>query len=265
MAAGKYLLLGSVFAFLTVAGLLADDGKSGAAAGTANGPAGSPAADNNTRTAARPALPPVLRKTEPDDSHFVMLPGRPPDPAPAPPPAPAPVQAFTPPVSTSPVKTVEVAVRHEPPPPELKDPGRPILHRAPRPIYPDEFEKDSGLFCQKQIGQWKQAEALELLGAPSGDRPAYDDNNGVNGHILAFSDPTNHYKQIELDFDGQTGMLRTVFAYPWKMTWQECRRLWGANVSAADANKGRKFYSYLNRRLDVLVDATGKVISIGLY
>ena len=29
--------------------------------------------------------------------------------------------------------------------------------------------------------------------------------------------------------------------------------------------KGRKFYSYVNRRLDVLVDPAGKVISLGLY
>jgi hypothetical protein len=194
-----------------------------------------------------------------------MLPGRAPTPAPVPVAVPAPVKAFTPPVSTSPAKPLEVAERHEPPPPELKDPGRPVLHRAPRPIYPEDFEKDSGLFCQKQIGQWKEAEALALLGSPSGDRPAYDDNSSVNGRILAFSDPTSHYKQLELDFDGQTGALRTVFVYPWKMTWQDCRRLWGANVSAAEANKGRKFYSYLNRRLDVLVDAAGKVISIGLY
>ncbi|MDR3700815.1 MAG: hypothetical protein P4L56_14315 [Candidatus Sulfopaludibacter sp.] len=212
-------------------------------------------------------MPPVLRKTEPDDNHFVMLPGRTPAPVavPAPAPAPAPVKAFTPPVSASPAKVLQTAERHEPPVPELKDPGRPILSRAPRPTYPDDFEKDSGLFCQKQIGHWKQVEALALLGAPSGDRPAYDDNEGVNGRILAFGDPTDRYKQLELDFDGQTGALRTVFVYPWKMTWQDCRRLWGANVSAAEANKGRKFYSYLNRRLDVLVDATGKVISIGLY
>jgi hypothetical protein len=49
------------------------------------------------------------------------------------------------------------------------------------------------------------------------------------------------------------------------MTWQACRRLWGAHVTARKANKGRTFYSYLNRRLDVLVDHTGKVISLGLY
>jgi len=49
------------------------------------------------------------------------------------------------------------------------------------------------------------------------------------------------------------------------MTWQECRKLWGANVHSAEANKGRIFHSYLNRRLDVLVDPSGKVISLGLY
>ena len=31
------------------------------------------------------------------------------------------------------------------------------------------------------------------------------------------------------------------------------------------ANKGRKFYSYLDRHLDVLVDTGGNVISLGLY
>jgi hypothetical protein len=59
--------------------------------------------------------------------------------------------------------------------------------------------------------------------------------------------------------------LRTVFVYPAKMTWNECRLTYGADISAADAPKGRKFYSYLNRRMDVLVDSGGKVISLGLY
>ena len=39
----------------------------------------------------------------------------------------------------------------------------------------------------------------------------------------------------------------------------------GANVSATEGNKGRVFYSYVNRHLDVLVDHDGKVISLGLY
>ena len=36
---------------------------------------------------------------------------------------------------------------------------------------------------------------------------------------------TGRYKELELDFANETGALRGVFAYPWKMTWQECRRL----------------------------------------
>ena len=43
------------------------------------------------------------------------------------------------------------------------------------------------------------------------------------------------------------------------------RSLWNGPVSAADAARGRKFYSYTNRRLDVLVDPTGNVISLGWY
>jgi len=61
------------------------------------------------------------------------------------------------------------------------------------------------------------------------------------------------------------GALRAVFMYPAQMTWKECRRLWGMNVNATEAGKGRTFYSYNNRHLDVLVDPDGKVISLGLY
>ena len=70
---------------------------------------------------------------------------------------------------------------------------------------------------------------------------------------------------MELDFDTATGSLRTVFVYPTQMTWQECHARWTGKVTSADAQQGRTFYSYLNRRLDVLVDQKGKVISLGLY
>ena len=250
MAEGKYLRFVSVFVLGALTVLAADGGKSG-------GPAASPDSSTPDRVApARPAVPsvpPVLRPSEPADSSFVVLPGLA---------APKPVAV---PHPVKPAAPVVVAERYDPPPPELTDPGRPIMRRSPRPAYPEEFEKDSGLFCQKQIGKWKHADALALLGAAASDRPAFDDQQTVNGRIYSFSDPTNRYRQMELDFDSETGALRTVFLYPWKMTWQDCRRSWGANVSATEANKGRKFYSYLNRRLDVLVDAAGKVISIGLY
>jgi len=149
---------------------------------------------------------------------------------------------------------VEAAIRPEP--------SRPS---PPKPVYPPDFERESSLFCHKQIGQWTEDDARSLLGQPLRQRPAYDDGKTVNGRIYAFADPTSRYKELELDFDQKTGTLRTVFVYPRNMTWQECRRLWGAKVAAADAQQGRTFYSYLNRRLDVLVDATGKVMSLGLY
>jgi hypothetical protein len=39
----------------------------------------------------------------------------------------------------------------------------------------------------------------------------------------------------------------------------------GPTFAPPPANKGRTFYSYQNRRLDVLVAPDGKVISLGLY
>ena len=124
--------------------------------------------------------------------------------------------------------------------------------------------REVAAYCQKQIGHWKEADARKLLGEPMRHRPAYDEKKAVNGTIYAFEDPTNKYKELELDFDPKTGTLRTVFVYP-------PRHLAGMPpsvewpVSAADAAQGRKFYSYTNRRLDVLVDPAGKVISLGWY
>jgi hypothetical protein len=140
----------------------------------------------------------------------------------------------------------------------------PVLRRA-TPHYPAGFEDDSARFCQTQIGQWLEADARALLGEASRQRLTLGEDQSETGLILAFADPTGRYKELELDFSNETGVLRGVFAYPRKMTWQECRRLWGARVTARKANQGRTFYSYLNRRLDVLVDPSGAVISLGLY
>jgi hypothetical protein len=128
-----------------------------------------------------------------------------------------------------------------------------------------EIGREVAAYCQKQIGHWKESDARKLLGEPKRHRPAYDEKHAVNGTIFAFTDPGNKYKEVELDFDQQSGSLRTVFAYPPRLTWEECHRLWNGPVATADAAQGRKFYSYTNRRLDVLVDPVGKVISLGWY
>jgi len=188
------------------------------------------------------AQPPVLRKSEPADNVVFTLPG------------PAPVAG-------SPAGPTATEVRPAPPP---DDPDRPILRR-PKREYPPEFERDSADFLNQQIGIWQQVDAQGLLGEPVRQRPSIGDDETVNGRILAFPDPTGRYKELELDFDGETGLLRTLFVYPDNMTWQECRHSFGVNVRSTQANKGRTFYSYLDRRLDVLVDPAGKVISLGMY
>jgi len=214
-------------------------------------------APDNPRTAAGQAsqkvapapVPPVMRDTDQDTGDVVVqLPGA------AAPKAEAlkdePAAAVTPP---EPSKASGIA------------PAAIAPHPSPKVFYPPAFEQNSAVFCQKMIGQWTEDDARFLLGQPIRQRPAYGDNQTVNGHIFAFSDPTGRYKELELDFESGTGLLRTVFVYPLNMTWQECRRQWGGEVSATEANKGRKFYSYMDRRLDVLVDPSGKVISLGLY
>ena len=135
----------------------------------------------------------------------------------------------------------------------------------PKTVLPDAFKADSSVYLQKVIGVWKKKNARALLGEPVHQRVAYDENKAPDGQILAFHDPSGKFKELELDFDSDSGALRTVFAYPKQMTWEECRKVWGADVNSNQATNGRTFYSYLNRKLDVLVDSGGKVISLGLY
>jgi len=194
-----------------------------------------PKADGG-RTDVRPSasyVPPVLRNSEPPDDSVVTLPG---------------------PARKAPAKAAEASVRHTLP-----------AAAAAKAALPADLQRDSAVFCQEKIGRWTEAEARALFGAALRQRPAYEDDHSVSGTIYAYSDPSGRYKELELDFDKATSHLRTVFAYPWKMTWQDCRRLWGADVSSTEAAKGRTFYSYLNRRLDVLVGPGGTVISLGLY
>jgi hypothetical protein len=194
-------------------------------------------------------LAPVLKKSEPGDSVVFTLPGA------------SRALGALPAAASGPAPLPATEVRLAPPP---ADPDRPVLHR-PKPDYPPEFELESSAYINQQIGHWEQIDALRLLGDPTRLRPAYSDGQVVNGQILAFPDPTGRYKELELDFEDKTGRLRTLFVYPQNMTWQDCRQTFGVNVRSTQANKGRTFYSYLDRRLDVLVDATGKVISLGMY
>jgi len=249
------------------------------------------AADDPARTVmVAVSRPPVLRSEEPRESVLVRLPGMPARaPKVAVPPA-TPAPAAPAPAAPAPAVNPQVATRAVPPPsapdllppfaipvpapklsatallpPPVFAPKQPKLPPTPKPVLPSEFERDSALFTQRRITEWNQEDAYNLFGSPLRERPAFNDDRSENGRIYAYPDPTGRYRELELDFAADTGLLRTVFVYPWKMTWQDCRRVWGTNVDATAAAKGRMFYSYLNRRLDVLVDPNGRVISLGLY
>jgi hypothetical protein len=140
------------------------------------------------------------------------------------------------------------------------------LRRDPPPQrFAPEMERDPALYLQRQLGLWRIGDARKVFGEPTRQRAAYDAEKAVDGQVYAFADPTGRYRELELDFAQDTGAMRAVYVYPWSMKWDDCRKLWGANVTAAEASNGRKFFSYENRRLDVLVDRAGKVISLGLY
>jgi hypothetical protein len=245
----------------------------------------------------------VLRSTDPADTRIVRLPGpprieTPAAPAPAPPPAavapPAPAPASIP-AANAPPASIPAAIAPPAPvpaaiaPPAQRPPKPPSgatmtasarrtpsaipkpPPAAPRPAtarkspLPPDFARDSAEFCRQRIGSWTEADARALLGEPKRSRPSFGPDNAENGQILAFADPSGRHHQLEFDFDRASGRLRTVFVYPWDMTWEDCQRLWGTAVEPAKSNKGRTFYSYSDRRLDVLVNADGQVVSLGFY
>jgi hypothetical protein len=248
------------FGFVLVLGLAAPLGLTAADDGNKKDEKAPPAA--GLPGPSKPYIAPVMRSQEAADTVLVLLPGPAPEPV-APPPATAvvrPAPAVSSPAEGDTTTSASEAAASE----EALGGPRPYMRHAPN-VYPDDFQKDTLKYFQERIGKLTADDVAEMLGPATRERPAFGDDQKENGTIHAFADPTGQFKEYELDFAGETGALRTVFAYPVQMTWQECRKRFGAKVTATDAGKGRKFYSYADRRLDVLVGADGKVVSLGLY
>ena len=276
---------------LTVSGALAfaADGGSGLEKAPAPDPTPTVATTSRPISATTARTPIVLKSLEPAESRVLLLPssGRLATRAPVPAPSRFSVKPnwhpvgipnlpAAPDVSLTTPTTPDTVARFASvttPPRPLITPSLPVETAtvpappadATRSKYPAGFTQESAVFCQRELGHWTLTDARALLGEPIRQRAAIDDDSTESGHIFAFHDPTRRYRELELDFDKDKGLLRTVFIYPWNLTWTECRKLWGAKVSATEGNAGRVFYSYVNRRLDVLVDHDGKVISLGLY
>jgi len=232
----------------------AEPGSADAVAPPAN-PAAPPAA---TDTAPNPAASPANAPELPVAAGSVSAPALTGS-ASVPPAVPAPGSES---VSSSESPVAETATEGHPP---ANVPAPAVAPHALKPLPPADYAADPGIFCQQRIGKWSEADARAVLGEATGHRPSVDENNVENGLIAAFNDPSGRFRQVELDFDAHGGKLRTVYLYPSNLTWTDCRHLWGGKVSASLANKGRRFYSYMDKKLDVLVDPSGKVISLDLY
>lgn len=134
-----------------------------------------------------------------------------------------------------------------------------------KPLVPDAMKKSSFEYLESKLRTWTEEEAKKELGEPVRHRFSYDQKGAVAGSIYAYPDPTQGVREFELNFDPATKKLAGIYAYPWHLTWEECKRLWGSDVTTIRNQDGTHFYSYRNRRLMVLADKHGNVVSLGVY
>jgi V8-like Glu-specific endopeptidase len=164
------------------------------------------------------------------------------------------------------------------PPPEIQKPGQaePQLpppsasptHSqtsvAPATIPPD-MRNQISIYLERQMRVWTDVEAQQALGNPLRHRFAYDQNKSLIGDIYAYADPTRLYREFELTFDSNTKKLTGIFMYPWNLTWEQGKRMWGEDARIVKNPDGSRLYLYRTRRLNVLVGKDGKIVSFGVY
>lgn len=153
-------------------------------------------------------------------------------------------------------------------PPDVNVPTKPEASDTPRvkaAAIPEEMKKHSGIYLEKHLRVWTPEQAEPVLGAPLRRRPALNPSGSEIGDILAYRDPTGLFRELELNFDRQTKTLQTFYVYPWNMTWEQCKRLWGDDVIMKKNPDGTRHYTYKNRRVNVYCSKDGKVISYGVY
>ena len=113
---------------------------------------------------------------------------------------------------------------------------------------------------------WTPRDAADAFGEPITHDYAYDESHKINGDIYRYVDPTLATKHVDLMFDATTKLLREAYLYPNRMTWDECKQLWGDKFEVVGANpNGTKFHTYTNLRIRVFLDKNNNVLSLGLY
>lgn len=162
-------------------------------------------------------------------------------------------KAYVPPVLRE-AGAASTAIFTLPVPPKIPDGPPPVLRHAD-PEYPGEFVRDSVAYLESQLDRWQQSDAVRLLGVSLPLRPSVDEEGKAR--------PAPLLPQFELDFEGESAAHHLRLPGKYELA-RLPPRLW-MGCFQTDTGSGRSFYSYLNCRLDVLVDATGNVIGLGIY
>jgi V8-like Glu-specific endopeptidase len=136
---------------------------------------------------------------------------------------------------------------------------------ALRPQPSDEMKKGSLVYVASKIAKWSDRDATRELGTPVRHRFGYDSRGTATTDIYAYPDPTNYLRELELAFDVKSNILVDVYGYPWDMTWDQCKMLWGDDAKLVKKPDGTYFRLYRNRHLNVYLDKSDKVISLGIY
>jgi hypothetical protein len=132
---------------------------------------------------------------------------------------------------------------------------------------PEEMRQSVGAFLASRLHVWSEQDARIVMGEPFAHRYSYDEARNVTGDIYSFQDPTENAEHIELGFDSQTSRLTNVYLYPLAatITWEECKKMWGTEITVKMNPDGSRFHMYKDRHLNVLLDKNNSVVSLGLY
>jgi hypothetical protein len=111
---------------------------------------------------------------------------------------------------------------------------------------------------QAEINLWTSEDAAQELGTATGHRFVVFGNE-VTGDIFAYRDPTNRFREIELNFDNVSKRLAGVYLYPKDVTWPEYKRTLAGKPKSSKKPDGSRLYTCEDSRVAVLVAPDGEV------
>jgi TonB family protein len=130
---------------------------------------------------------------------------------------------------------------------------------------PGELAEQSAAYMQRRLHVWQVGDAQAELGRPTNHRIASDQNDRAYGEVFSYTDPTKRYRQFDLTFDFESKKLREVRVFPWHVTLDQCKQIWGDRFEEQRRPDGIRLYVYRYQRVSVLARDTGEVLSFDLW